>query len=119
MFGHRSHICRRHAHKGKCKSEETGTQSCTQRSKAYAHELFDEINKDREAHGKKPLDENSRGDDSGSGDNSAEPEMAEKTVSTTDPECGVFHKGEHKKVFAYEAHTACDKHKNAYSFLVE
>ena len=36
--------------------------------------------------------------------------MIEKTVSTTDPECGVFHKGEHKKVFAYEAHTACDKH---------
>ena len=33
----------------------------------------------------------------------------EKTVSATDPECGVFHKGEHKKVFAYEVHTACDK----------
>ena len=47
---------------------------------------------------------------SGSGDNSGKPEMIEKTVSTTDPECGVFHKGEHKKVFAYEAHTACDKH---------
>ena len=31
-------------------------------------------------------------------------------VSTTDPESGVFHKGEHKKRFAYEAHTACDKH---------
>ena len=31
-------------------------------------------------------------------------------VSTTDPESGVFHKGEHKKCFAYEAHTACDKH---------
>ena len=26
------------------------------------------------------------------------------------PESGVFHKGEHKKCFAYEAHTACDKH---------
>ena len=35
----------------------------------------------------------------------------EKTVnqSTTDPECGVFHKGEHKKCFAYTAQTACDK----------
>lgn len=32
------------------------------------------------------------------------------TVSTTDPECGVFHKGEHKKCFAYAAQTACDKH---------
>ena len=31
-------------------------------------------------------------------------------VSTTDPESGVFHKGEHKKCFAYEAHTACEKH---------
>lgn len=27
----------------------------------------------------------------------------------TDPECGVFHKGEHKKCFAYAAQTACDK----------
>ena len=79
-------------------------------AKRYAHELFDEINTDREAHGKKPFDENNNGNDSGSGDNSGESEMVEKTVSTTDPECGVFHKGEHKKVFAYEAHTACDKH---------
>lgn len=79
-------------------------------AKRYAHELFDEINTDREAHGKKPFDENNNGNDSGSGDNSGESEMVEKTVSTTDPECDVFHKGEHKKVFAYEAYTACDKH---------
>ena len=31
-------------------------------------------------------------------------------MSTTDPESGVFHKGEHKRCFAYEAHTVCDKH---------
>lgn len=79
-------------------------------AKRYAHELFDEIDKDRETHGKKPFDENNNGNDSGSGDNSGESEMVEKTVSTTDPECDVFHKGEHKKVFAYEAYTACDKH---------
>ena len=79
-------------------------------AKRYVHELFDEINKDREAHGKKTFDENNNGNDSGSGDNTGESEMVEKTVSTTDPECGVFHTGEHKKVFAYEAHTACDKH---------
>ena len=30
-------------------------------------------------------------------------------VSKTDSEYGVFHKGEHKKVFAYSANTACDK----------
>ena len=29
--------------------------------------------------------------------------------STTDPESGLFNKGEHKKCFAYGAHTACDK----------
>ncbi len=73
-------------------------------AKRYAHELFEEINKDRESHGKQPFDDNNNKEDA------AEPETVEKTVSTTDPECGVFHKGEHKKVFAYEAHTACDKH---------
>jgi len=31
------------------------------------------------------------------------------TKSTTDPECGLFVKGNHKRQFAYEAHTACDK----------
>ncbi len=31
------------------------------------------------------------------------------TKSTTDPDCGLFVKGEHKRVFAYEAHTACNK----------
>lgn len=72
-------------------------------AKRYAHELFEEINRDREAHGKKPFEEDG-------GDGFKKPETVEKTVSTTDPECGVFHKGEHKKVFAYEAHTACDKH---------
>ena len=36
-------------------------------------------------------------------------ETVEKTVSTTDPECGMFVKGEHERQFAYEAHTACDK----------
>ncbi len=32
------------------------------------------------------------------------------TVSTTDPDCGLFVKSEHKKQLAYEAHTACDVH---------
>lgn len=29
--------------------------------------------------------------------------------SASDPDCGVFHKGEHKMQFAYEAHTARDE----------
>lgn len=34
----------------------------------------------------------------------------EQKQSTTDPESGWFHKGEHKEVFAYGIETACDKH---------
>ena len=33
----------------------------------------------------------------------------EVNESITDPDSGVFHKGEHKKCFAYTAQTACDK----------
>ncbi len=36
-------------------------------------------------------------------------EKVEKTVSTTDPESDLFHKGEHQKCFAYEAQTVYDK----------
>ena len=28
----------------------------------------------------------------------------------TDPDCGVFHEGAHKKCFVYEAHTMCERH---------
>ena len=35
--------------------------------------------------------------------------MKTVTRSTTDPESGLFVKGDHKRQFAYEAHTACDK----------
>ncbi len=59
-----------------------------------------EVNADREAHGKPPFDSN----------DGEPPKMKKTTKSTTDPESGMFHKGEHKKSFAYEAHTVCDKH---------
>lgn len=65
----------------------------------YREELMDEVNKDREEHGKPPFD-------GGSG----ETKEKETTLSSTDPESGLFHKGEHKMCFAYEAHTACDDH---------
>ena len=65
----------------------------------YDEQLREEINADREAHGKKPLKDN---DD----DN---PPTKMITTSTTDPDCGLFHKGEHQKCFAYGAHTVCDK----------
>ena len=71
-------------------------------AKTYEEQLMEEINGDREAHGKKPF----KDDD---GDDSKPPKEKIIVESTTDPESGVFHKGEHKKCFAYEAHTACDK----------
>ena len=72
-------------------------------AKIYEKQLMEEINADREAQGKKPF----KDDDD---DPPKPPEMKEITESTTDPESGLFHKGEHKKCFAYEAHTVCDKH---------
>lgn len=67
-------------------------------AKAYEQQLREEVNADREEHGKKPFDDDP-------------PSNGEKeiTVSTTDPDCGVFHKGEHKKCFAYSVQTACDQ----------
>ena len=70
----------------------------------YHKELMEEINKEREAHGKKPFDD----DDDGKGNKTGKTKEVEN--STTDPECGMFHKGEHEKCFAYTAHTACDRH---------
>ena len=91
-------------------------------AKRYGEELLAEINADREAHGKRPLDDEDGPPKAGGKkrDNTSKKKLARRkkeankqktvTVSTTDPECGMFHKGEHKRCFAYEAHTACDKH---------
>ena len=75
-------------------------------AKEYEKQLMEEINTDREAHGKKPFDTHDDDDDQ----NGTTANEKIVTESTTDPDCGVFHKGEHKKCFAYEAHTACDKY---------
>lgn len=69
-------------------------------ARVYDERLKQEINGDRIAHGKKPLKEK---------EEVSEPNKT-ITSSTTDPDCGLFHKGEHKVEFAYTAHTACDKH---------
>jgi len=50
--------------------------------------------------GKPPIEED---------DDKDEPKV-EKTVSTTDPDCGMFIKGAHERQFAYEAHTVCERH---------
>lgn len=69
----------------------------------YESQLEQEIDQDREEHGKKPLKKD---------DNDPPPTSGGKEIkiSRTDPESGWFHKGEHKQVFAYAVETACDKY---------
>ena len=71
-------------------------------ARVYDELLREEINADRVAHGKKALHD--KDDDSTPLDGTRE-----ISVSTTDPESGLFHKGEHKVEFAYTAHVACDE----------
>ena len=84
----------------------------------YEKMLRKEIDSDREVHGKKPLKDKDDDDHKPGGGSSDKFEdytddvpLDDKTVkySTTDPESGWFHKGEHKNVFAYAIETACDK----------
>ena len=88
-------------------------------AKRYREELLAEVNADREAHGKKPFDDDNeppkpRGKKR---DNASKKKQARRkkagfktvTKSVTDPDCGMFVKGKHERQFAYEAHTACDK----------
>jgi len=70
-------------------------------AKHYHEELMAEIEADRASHGKKPLRDK---------DDDDEPPTKNIKKSKTDPECGLFHKGEHKVEFAYTVHAACDKH---------
>lgn len=97
-------------------------------AKRYAKELMEEVNADREAHGKKPFADDTEDEDSNDSpptppkkkrDNTSKKKLKKRkkeakkntvTKSTTDPDCGLFVKGDHKKQLAYEAHTACDIH---------
>jgi transposase len=83
----------------------------------YDEQLVKEINADRATHDKKPLKDKNQNEKDDSDDNSdasssSKPDSEMKTMkkSTTDPESGWFHKGEHKEVFAYAVEAACDKH---------
>ena len=77
----------------------------------YEDLLEKEIGIDREKHGKKPLKVKKNDDDDNNNSNgSSSGDVKEEKCSTTDPDSGWFHKGEHKEVFAYSVQTACDKH---------
>ena len=71
-------------------------------ARIFDEQLRAEINAERKSHGKKPLRDDSNDDYNAPGGRTV-------TASTTDPESGLFHKGEHQKCFAYGAHTVCDK----------
>lgn len=79
-------------------------------AKYYSEQLRKEINEDREAHDKKPFKDDDDDSNNGSTGGNTETPMKEQKQSTTDPESGWFHKGEHKEVFAYSVETACDKY---------
>ncbi|ADL08354.1 transposase IS4 family protein [Thermosediminibacter oceani DSM 16646] len=76
-----------------------------QRTQKYKKELLKEINAEREANGKKPFEEEDDDDDNNKGENSSK----KVRVSTTDPESGMFQKGEKERCFAYTASVACDR----------
>ena len=82
-------------------------QEIKQQAKFMSDQLEIEIERDRRKHEKKPLKP------------AKESVAKEKKISTTDPESGWFHKGEHKEVFAYNAQVACDKHGWALAYSIE
>lgn len=57
-----------------------------------------------------PLKDKKDDDDNNDSGSSSGRSFKEEKCSTSDPESGWFHKGEHKLVFAYSIETACDKH---------
>ena len=81
-----------HANRHKNHKQET-----VKKAKAYQRQLEKEIELDRKIRGKKEFKAQEK------------QETKQETVSETDPESGLFHKGEHKEVFAYSIQTSCDK----------
>ena len=75
-------------------------EQVTKAAKIYDAQLREEVNAERERLGKKAVED----------DDNNDPPKGETTVSTTDPDCGMFVKGEHERQFAYEAHTVCERH---------
>lgn len=81
-------------------------------TKIYEKELLEEINKERIENGKKPfetLDKKEYVFDEESGEEIELKKTKHIKESTTDPECGMFHKGEKQKCFAYTHMTMCDR----------
>lgn len=94
--------------KARANNKKMQKRIATEEALFYEEMLKKEINRDREIHGKKALKEKDDNDKTPPSAGGTEP----KTIkcSTSDPESGWFHKGDHKQVFAYAVETACDKY---------
>lgn len=80
-------------------------------AKKYEEDLLKEINEDRECIGKTKVESTVKTEirfDEETGESKEVKERKEITVSNTDPESGLFHKGEKQKCFAYQHQTFCD-----------
>ena len=93
--------------KANANSHKYRNETVIKEARTYEKELQEEIEKDRLAHGKKPLK-----------DKETVPEEINRKVSITDPDSGWFHKGEHKQVFAYAVNTCSDKNNYVLDFEV-
>ena len=81
-------------------------------SRAYEEDLLKEINEERRSHGKKPLKHIRRNEIIYGGKGEEVCISGKKKhikESLTDPESGLYHKGEKEKCFAYSLQTFCDR----------
>lgn len=95
------------ANKRKCTDEEVEIEA-----KSYKEELLNEVNKVRKEHNQKEVKEiiNEELDfNEQTGEEIKKVKTKHIKVSTTDPDSGHYHKGEHEQCFAYTHNTASDK----------
>lgn len=92
--------------KANANKRKSARKSVPVQAKKYQKQLDEEVEADRQSHHKKSLKKKEQ---------TEEKEIAQ---STTDPECGMFHKGEHEKQFAYVVNTVCDRHNFILDFVV-
>ena len=95
--------------KARANNKKMRKRIATEEALFYEELLKKEIDQDRLDHGKKELKERKNNDDDNTPSSGSSSRTREIKESTTDPESGWFHKGEHKQVFAYSVETACDK----------
>lgn len=103
------------ANKRKCTNEEVEIQA-----KYYKEELLEEINNVRKNHNQKELKTTTNEEldfDKNSGEQITVTKTKNVKKSTTDPDSGHYHKGEHEQCFAYTHNTCSDKNAFVLGFI--